>query len=112
MTRFMPDPLRPSVTRGAQDWFTHLPASGAASVDYTDIVTGGRDFMVYYRLLPWDHGAPALVLSEAGGCVRHVSGQCYTVRSSHQATVAAVDEGTADLVRRWLMAAATEGQQA
>jgi fructose-1,6-bisphosphatase/inositol monophosphatase family enzyme len=86
MTRFMPPALGASVRR-AMEHVHELSPSGAAAVEYTDVVAGRRDFIVYYRLLPWDHAAPALMLTEAGGHVVHLDGSRYTARSPHQVTI-------------------------
>jgi fructose-1,6-bisphosphatase/inositol monophosphatase family enzyme len=88
MTRFMPEALGATV-RHATRHVHELPPTGAAAVEYTDVLTGRRDFIVYYRLLPWDHAAPALVMTEAGGHVRHLDGSRYTARSPHQVTLVA-----------------------
>mgnify|MGYP000620828935 CR=1 FL=1 len=64
-------------------------ASGAAAVEYTDVLRGRKDFVIYYRLLPWDHGTPALILTEAGGMVVHMDGAPYTIASPNQVTVVA-----------------------
>jgi fructose-1,6-bisphosphatase/inositol monophosphatase family enzyme len=79
----------------------HQPA-GCAAVEYTDIVGGRSDFAMYYRLLPWDHAAPALVLDEAGGCVTHVDGRSYTARSGNQLTLVARDMGVASQLGEWI----------
>jgi fructose-1,6-bisphosphatase/inositol monophosphatase family enzyme len=73
--------------------------SGCAAVEYTDVLGGRQDFVVYYRLLPWDHAAPALILTEAGGFVVHLDGTPYTVRSANQITVVARDRRVADCLR-------------
>jgi fructose-1,6-bisphosphatase/inositol monophosphatase family enzyme len=99
MVRYMPGSVRESVERRMCGRFVDLPPSGCAAIEYTDIARGDRDFVVYYRLHPWDHGAPALMLEEAGGSVVHLDGCRYTVRSGHQITVAARDGMLADDVR-------------
>ena len=76
------------------------PISGCAAVDYTAVLQGELDFMVYYRLLPWDHAAPALMLTEAGGLVEHASGRPYSPRAAHQPTIACRTHAVYDLVAR------------
>lgn len=87
--RHMPSELRNRVMASATQQCDVVTDSSCAAVEYTDVVRGRRDFAVYYRLLPWDHAAPALILSEAGGCVDHQSGARYSVRSANQVTVVA-----------------------
>jgi fructose-1,6-bisphosphatase/inositol monophosphatase family enzyme len=100
--RYMPDSLRESVSACAAGRFVHVPHAGAAAVEYTEVLRGRKEFAVYYRLLPWDHGAPALVLTEGGGSVEHLNGTPYTVRSPNQLTLVTRDAGTASRLRAWL----------
>lgn len=102
MLRYMPGDLGDTVTRAMHGRFRSLRPTGCAAIEYTDILQGEREFVVYYRLLPWDHAAPALLLTEAGGCVAHVAGGFYTARSKSQLTIVARDVGTAGAVRAWL----------
>ena len=67
-----------------------------------EVLRGRKDFKVHYRLLPWDHGAPALILSEAGGASEHLNGAPSTVRSPDQLTIVATSPRMAKEVRAWL----------
>ena len=58
--------------------------------------------MTYYRLLPWDHAAPILILTEAGGRVEHADGRPYAVRSANEILIAARHDAIAQRVREWL----------
>lgn len=100
--RYMPDALREAVTLRTTGRYVHVPHAGAAAVEYTDILRGRKEFAVYYRLLPWDHGAPALILTEGGGAVQHLGGQRYSVRSPNQLTLVTRDTETAGRLRSWL----------
>lgn len=100
--RFMPPAERERVLGRVAGRFQPVPAPGAAAVSYTDVLEGRWDFLTYYRLLPWDHGAPALVLTEAGGVVVHLDGRPYSIRSSNQLTVVARHAAIAREVRAWL----------
>jgi fructose-1,6-bisphosphatase/inositol monophosphatase family enzyme len=104
-TNYMPPELRPVALEAMRGRFRSVAASGCAGVEYTDIIQGTRDFVVYYRLLPWDHAAPALVLTEAGGSVMHVGGRHYTPRAESQLTVVARDVEMASAVSTWLVPA-------
>lgn len=53
------------------------PLSGCAGVEYPRLVSGGADFLLYWRALPWDHAAGALLLQEAGGVARRIDGRDY-----------------------------------
>jgi len=87
----------PSVGR-----FQPLAECGCAAVEYTNVLEARKEFALYYRLLPWDHAAPALILSEGGGCVEHLNGQPYRVRSGDQVTLVARDGRISRRVRGWL----------
>jgi len=100
--RFMPDSVRSRVIAAASGRYAEAAHAGAAAIEYTDILRGRKDFAVYYRLHPWDHGAPALILSEAGGRVEHLDGTEYTVRSPNQITIVAHTPQLAGDVRTWL----------
>lgn len=103
MVRYMPPDTRAHVTRVAHEAHFDIAAdSVCAAVEYTEILRGEKDFAVYYRLLPWDHAAPALILTEAGGRVDHLDGTPYSVRSDHQVTVVARSAEVAARVRREL----------
>jgi fructose-1,6-bisphosphatase/inositol monophosphatase family enzyme len=98
-TGFMPRDLAELVVRtmGAG-----LPAWGAAAFEYTSLVRGEKDFVVYHRLLPWDHLPGALVLTEAGGWVEHLDGRPYGVGSRDQVTILGATRQVCEAVRERL----------
>lgn len=102
LVRYMPDGVGEAVTDALHGRVRMQPPSGCAAIEYTDILRGLGDFVIYYRLLPWDHAAPALILTEAGGRVSHVSGRSYTARSENQLTIVTRDVSTADQLSTWL----------
>ena len=102
LSRFMPAKLRDAVTRALEPRITPASLAGAAAVEYTDVLRGRREFVAYYRLLPWDHGAPALILTEGGGAVEHLDGRPYTLRSEHQLTLVTRDAELAARLRGWI----------
>ncbi|HUR33941.1 MAG TPA: inositol monophosphatase family protein [Vicinamibacterales bacterium] len=107
-TRYMPADLRDAViarTAGRVEVAAH---TGAAAIEYTEIARGRKAFAIYYRLLPWDHGAPALVLTESGGCVEHLDGRRYGIRSPNQLTLVAQHSTTAQQLRQWLTSSSPE----
>jgi fructose-1,6-bisphosphatase/inositol monophosphatase family enzyme len=100
--RYMPPALRESVVTRLDGRIEATVHTGAAAIEYTDIARGRKEFAVYYRLLPWDHAAPALIVREAGGSVEHMDGHPYSVRSVHQLTVVARGPDLAARLRGWL----------
>jgi len=99
--RYMPAGLKASITSTARGRFRVESDARSAAVEYMDILRGSRDFAVYYRLLPWDHAAPALILSEGGGRCEHLGGDPYRPRSPDQVTIVASSSRIADRVRGW-----------
>jgi fructose-1,6-bisphosphatase/inositol monophosphatase family enzyme len=99
--RFMPEDLQARVLERSDDRFMPAAQAGAAAVEYTDVLRGAKDFDVYYRLLPWDHGAASLILNEGGGAVEHLDGTPYTLRSPSQLTIVAGSPDIAAQVRGW-----------
>ena len=102
LVRYMPGSLGETVTQAMRGHFQAIGPSGCAAVEYTDILAGKTDFAVYYRLLPWDHAAPALILVEGGGRVEHLDGTPYSARSENQPTVVARDARVSVHVRNCL----------
>lgn len=102
-SRFMPAALRSRIAERTAGRFEQARLSGAAAIEYTDIVLGRKNFATYYRLLPWDHAAPALVLTEAGGRVEHLDGSPYSLRSVNQLTIVASSPDVSARIRGWLV---------
>ncbi len=101
--RYMPVETRLSAQRQAAGRFQQCLDTRSAAVEYTQILAGTREFAVYYRLLPWDHAAPALILVEGGGVVVHLDGRPYTPRSADQVTVVAGSAAVAAMVSDWFV---------
>ncbi len=100
--RFMPPDRREMMLARLADRVRPAPACGAAAVEYTDVLRGRKDFVMYYRLLPWDHAGPALLLGEAGGVVEHADGRPYSVASPNQPTIGARNHTIASRIRTWI----------
>jgi fructose-1,6-bisphosphatase/inositol monophosphatase family enzyme len=101
-TGFMPPALAASVIRACEGRFVVRPAPGAAAIEYTAVARGEKDFIVYYRLHPWDHAPGALVLTEAGGAVEHLDGTRYRPLAGRQVTVVGASPAMVAEVRGWL----------
>jgi fructose-1,6-bisphosphatase/inositol monophosphatase family enzyme len=100
--RLMPPATASKVGQALRDRFDALPSSGAAAVEYAALVRGDKDFVIYYRLLPWDQLPGALAVVEAGGAAIHLDGRSYTPRSSDQVTILAASPELAEMVRGWI----------
>ena len=86
-SRLMPLDVKETIAQNTSGRYEALPSSGAAATEYLDVIRGIKDFVVYYRLLPWDHAAGALALEEAGGSARHLDGEPYSPLSADQVTI-------------------------
>ncbi len=67
LTRFLPEDLKRRMEENAFRFKAIGSGTKSAAVDYPAVANGSRDFVVYWRVLPWDHVAGALLLREAGG---------------------------------------------
>jgi fructose-1,6-bisphosphatase/inositol monophosphatase family enzyme len=99
---FMPPPLRSIVTR-------NLPHVGGA-VDYRTaaheyrLVAGGHyHFLMFWKLMPWDHAAGWLIHREAGGYGAHFDGSEYDVTHLEGGLLCAPDKATWESLREALL---------
>jgi fructose-1,6-bisphosphatase/inositol monophosphatase family enzyme len=77
LRRFLPEPVARQVA-SAQYRFAELSSgTGCAGADYPAVVTAGRDFILYWRTLPWDHAPGVLLACEAGGTAQRPDGSPY-----------------------------------
>ncbi|MET0413148.1 MAG: inositol monophosphatase [Polyangiaceae bacterium] len=102
-TTFMTAPVRDKVEAWAPGRFTPGEPSGCAALEYTNLAQGRKDFVVYHRILPWDHAPGALILAESGGSVLHVDGRSYAPANADQLTVCAGSTRASATVRQWLL---------
>lgn len=60
-----------------------------AGHEYRLLASGGAQFSVYSKLMPWDHLPGALITTEAGGHVGKIDGSPYTLRDREGTLIAA-----------------------
>ncbi|MCW3796663.1 inositol monophosphatase [Sphingomonas sp. BN140010] len=77
-----------------------LPTQRCAGHEYPLVALGERDFAIYWRTLPWDHAAGALLLSEAGGRALHFDGSPYGPAVQRSGLLLARNPEVADLLLR------------
>lgn len=99
--RFMPEPAASELTRRAAV-HRQIPGVICAAHEYTQVASGQKDYVHYYRLLPWDHAPGALLVREAGGVVRHPDCRDYDVFDRRESTLLSPDEQTWQRARREL----------
>jgi fructose-1,6-bisphosphatase/inositol monophosphatase family enzyme len=102
-TRMMPGDAARDVTDRLAGKHIPRPSTGAAATEYSAVVRGDKDFVMYYRLLPWDHAPGALAVTEAGGAAIHLSGDAYSPLSQNQVTIVAASPELAETIRRSLI---------
>jgi fructose-1,6-bisphosphatase/inositol monophosphatase family enzyme len=101
-TRMMPADAARDVLQKVGSRYESRFSSGSAATEYSAILRGEKDFVIYYRLLPWDHAPGALAVTEAGGAALHLSGDPYAPLSPNQITIVAATPELAETIRTWL----------
>ncbi len=76
LTRFLPDALR-GPAEAARATLRSGTRHRCAAQRTFDLVAGREHFALYYRTLPWDHAAGALIVEEAGGVARRYDGRRF-----------------------------------
>jgi fructose-1,6-bisphosphatase/inositol monophosphatase family enzyme len=99
--RYMPEELAAPLAERAA---AHHQVQGVvcAAHEYTQVATGQKDYVHYYRLLPWDHAPGALIVREAGGCAQHPDGREYDVFDLRESLLLSPDPPTWQRARREL----------
>ena len=101
-TRMMPGEIAREVLDRVRGKFDARASTGSAATEYSAIIRREKDFVIYYRLLPWDHAPGALALTEAGGAAVHLNGDPYFPLSPNQVTIFAASPDLAETIRTWL----------
>jgi fructose-1,6-bisphosphatase/inositol monophosphatase family enzyme len=101
-TRMMPADAARDVVDRLDGKYSPQPSTGSAATEYSSIIRGEKDFVIYYRLLPWDHAPGALAVTEAGGAAVHLSSEPYAPLSPNQVTIFAATPAIAEQLRGWL----------
>lgn len=74
--------------------FGSVVEGSCAGFDYPALVEGGRDFLLFWRSLPWDHAPGTLLVQESGGYSRRLDGSDYLPAEESFGLLAAADEDT------------------
>ena len=98
---FLPEPLRSSVAGNVALFRTGMSFRCAAH-EYRLAATGGSHFLLYNKLMPWDHLAGALIHGEAGGYSARFDGSAYNCSTLEGGIIAAPDPESWQRVRRAL----------
>jgi len=98
-TQFLGAETRERVHEIAAQHLTLVPIPRCAAASYPRMVLGDNDIAMFQRILPWDHAAGALFLTEAGGTVTHWDHSPYRVGGGGSGVLCAANE------RLWQFAA-------
>lgn len=90
-SHFLPPERRAALHDVAAHAFDVQPVPRCAAESYVRLVLGQDDVALFQRILPWDHAAGALFLTEAGGKITHWDGTPYRIGSPGQGVLAAAD---------------------
>ena len=72
--------------------FGSVVEGSCAGFDYPALVEGGRDFLLFWRSLPWDHAPGTLLVEESGGHTRKLDGSVYQPAVESFGLLSAADE--------------------
>jgi fructose-1,6-bisphosphatase/inositol monophosphatase family enzyme len=89
--RYMPEDQALTVWNRAPS-YARRGSAGCAAFEYTELGRARKDWVLYYRIFPWDHAPGALILREAGGAARHPQGQDYQVMDQSSLTLCVADQ--------------------
>jgi fructose-1,6-bisphosphatase/inositol monophosphatase family enzyme len=100
--QFLPEPLKSQVLgrlpRLAATW-----SYRCAAHEYRLAASGGCHFLLYHRLLPWDHAPGWLLHREAGGYSAHFDGAPYRPRQVSGGLLCAPDRDSWEALRATLL---------
>jgi fructose-1,6-bisphosphatase/inositol monophosphatase family enzyme len=99
LRRFFDTATAAAVEREEHRFGTLTGGQGAAGVEYPALVEGGRDFLLFWRTLPWDHAPGVLLVQETGGWARRPDGRPYTADDQGPGLLVAADPATWELAR-------------
>ena len=91
-SHFLPVERREQLHDYAARTLSVQPVPRCAAESYVRLVLGQDDIALFQRILPWDHAAGALFLTEAGGKITHWDGSPYRVGGPGQGVLAAAND--------------------
>ena len=101
--QFLEEPERSLLARNHAKCLSHF-AYRCAAHEYRLVAGGHAHFVVYNKLMPWDHLAGALIHEEAGGYVARLDGSPYLPSHFDGGLMAAPDRESWTELRRELWA--------
>lgn len=107
MRRFLDEKTRASISANEHRFGDLTPGTTCAGVEYPSIASGERDFLLFWRTLPWDHAAGTLLVTESGGVARRLDGSDYTPTRSANGLLVSSDASCTERVTAGLGLAST-----
>lgn len=101
--QYMPEPERSRLARNQTKSLSQFGYRCAAH-EYRLLASGHAHFVVYYKLMPWDHLAGVLIHAEAGGYAARFDGSAYLPSHVGGGLLVAPDEESWRELRRELWA--------
>jgi fructose-1,6-bisphosphatase/inositol monophosphatase family enzyme len=102
-TNFLPEPLRTTMANNLSRVSMNFWMRCAAH-EYRMAAGGHCHFLVYNRLMPWDHAAGWLLHREAGGHSAHFDGSAYLPSHTEGGLICAPDQDSWERLREALLA--------
>lgn len=75
--RYMPESTKAQLRDWPEELGQLVPGMKCAGIEYDSLISGGIDFLAYWRTHPWDHAPCALIAAEAGLRVARFDGSPY-----------------------------------
>jgi fructose-1,6-bisphosphatase/inositol monophosphatase family enzyme len=96
---YLPRHLREVATANAPKLGEVTNGHHCAGYEYPAVATDEQQFVLFWRILPWDHAPGALIVQEAGGTVRHLDGSAYHPTNSERGLLVAPNDDVWHTVR-------------
>jgi fructose-1,6-bisphosphatase/inositol monophosphatase family enzyme len=102
---YLPADLRATVSANAPALGEVTNGHHCAGYEYPAVATDEQQFVLFWRILPWDHVPGSLIVREAGGTVLHLDGDPYHPADSERGLLVAPNDDVWHTVRDTLFPA-------
>jgi fructose-1,6-bisphosphatase/inositol monophosphatase family enzyme len=103
-SRHTPDTVRRGVEQARPSIGHIVPGHNCAGYEYPAVVLDEQQFVVFWRILPWDHAPGVLFVEEAGGVAWRLDGTPYDPADTSPGLLVAQNQHTWETVRATLLA--------
>ncbi|HET6483159.1 MAG TPA: inositol monophosphatase family protein [Actinoplanes sp.] len=91
-SHYLPDHLREVATANASALGRVTAGHHCAGYEYPAVAIDEQQFVLFWRILPWDHVPGSLIIREAGGTVLHLDGTPYRPTDSERGMLVAPND--------------------